>query len=182
MRVQDDCEQHHHIGALFQSTKLNFVGNVEGVEIFRGVCDVVVCDGFVGNIVLKTSEGLAERLMQLFKSALEGALKGDGGNAARGTGAGDIDGGVLSLLDSKLREVFLRLRQRLDYSEYGGAPLLGVSGVMIIAHGRSDAKAVANAIRVAKRMAVEDVNRRITEEIQSLGLSDSPGPAGGGAD
>jgi phosphate acyltransferase len=158
---------------LFRDTRLNFVGNVEGVEIFRGVCDVVVCDGFVGNIVLKVSEGLAERLVDLFQSTLRESFVSDlppvrqPGEAASGDGAGSIE--------SKLRGVFKALRQKLDYSEYGGAPLLGVNGVIIIAHGRSDANAIANAIRVARRMAETDVNRLITEEIRAFQSSSELG-------
>jgi glycerol-3-phosphate acyltransferase PlsX len=144
---------------LFQKTRLNFLGNVEGNELFRGVVDVVVCDGFVGNIVLKVSEGLAERLMELFKSTLDQSLLGSGG----------ADGSsLLGDVAKKLRGTFSTLRERLDYSEYGGAPLLGVNGVMIIAHGRSDSRAITNAIRVAGRMAEMDVNRHITEEIREL--------------
>jgi glycerol-3-phosphate acyltransferase PlsX len=148
---------------IFQKTGLNFVGNVEGVEIFRDVCDVVVCDGFVGNIVLKTSEGLAERLMELFKHTLEGALKGNDGAAGLG-----LPADVVGRVDKQIRGAFQSLRQRLDYSEYGGAPLLGINGAMIIAHGRSDANAVANAIRVALKMAETNVKQHITEEIQAF--------------
>lgn len=143
---------------LFKKTALNFLGNVEGVEIFRGVCDVVVCDGFVGNIVLKVSEGLAERLVDLFQTTLE-QLKSEEPDAAHSSGR------------KHLQSALLNLREKLDYSEYGGAPLLGVRGVMIIAHGRSDAKAITNAIRVAKRMVETDLNKLITEEIQALGMS-----------
>lgn len=144
---------------LFQKSRLNFRGNVEGNQLFRGIADVVVCDGFVGNMVLKVSEGLAERLVELFKQTFEQTFKENAallGNAA-------VNG-----LGEKLRATFGQLRERLDYSEYGGAPLLGVNGIMIIAHGRSDSRAITNAISVARRMAVENVNRHITEEIQAL--------------
>lgn len=144
---------------LFQKSRLNFRGNVEGNQLFRGIADVVVCDGFVGNMVLKVSEGLAERLVDLFKQTFEQTFKENAallGNAA-------VNG-----LGEKLRATFGQLRERLDYSEYGGAPLLGVNGIMIIAHGRSDSRAITNAISVARRMAVENVNRHITEEIQAL--------------
>jgi glycerol-3-phosphate acyltransferase PlsX len=157
--------------ALFQKTRLNFLGNVEGNELFRGVADVIVCDGFVGNIVLKVTEGLAERLMELFGTMLEHSL-GDGvGPSADGRaadGSPGLGGLGLGALGERLRGTFKSLRERLDYSEYGGAPLLGVNGVMIIAHGRSDSRAVTNAIRVAMRMAQMDVNRHITEEIRAL--------------
>jgi glycerol-3-phosphate acyltransferase PlsX len=144
---------------LFKKTALNFLGNVEGVEIFKGVCDVVVCDGFVGNIVLKVSEGLAERLVDLFQTTLERVEPAD---PASESSRGSIQKHVQGALSN--------LRAKLDYSEYGGAPLLGVNGVMIIAHGRSDSKAIANAIRVARRMVEMDVNKHITEELQALGL------------
>ncbi len=149
---------------LFQKTRLNYCRNVEGNQVFRGAVDVIVCDGFVGNIVLKVSEGLAERFMELFKSAFEAAFKDLAPALSQGSG-GDR-------LGEKLRGVFGLLKEQLDYSEYGGAPLLGVNGVMIIAHGRSDASAITNAIRVAKRMALENVNKHITEEIRALSVSE----------
>jgi len=136
--------------SMFLKTQLNFHGNVEGAEIFHSVCDVVVCEGFVGNIVLKVSEGLAERMVVLLKQTLGESF---------GNGSSD---------ERNLENVLSRLRERVDYSEFGGAPLLGVKGVMIIAHGRSEAKAIANAIGVAKRLAEKDVNKRITEEIRAV--------------
>ena len=139
---------------LFQKTKLNFIGNIEGVEIFRGKCDVVVCDGFVGNIVLKTAEGMAECLLGLFHGALSEAVKTE----PKGSGMG-----------STLKEAVNRVERKIDYSEYGGAPLLGVDGVTIIAHGRSDAKAISNAIRVAWRMGEINLNAQISDELKSLG-------------
>ena len=140
--------------SLFLKTQLNFHGNVEGVEIFRSVCDVVVCEGFVGNIVLKVAEGLAERMVDLLKQALGESFGGEKPD------------------DGSFEKVLSRLRQRVDYSEFGGAPLLGVKGVMIIAHGRSEAKAIANAIGVAKRLAEKNVNKRITEEIRAVSRFD----------
>lgn len=160
--------------ALFRKSKVNFVGNVEGVEIFRNVCDVVVCDGFVGNIVLKVSEGLAERLAELFRHTLEKSLEAAMARSTRATvAAGALpapDEGAAAVIPGLGRELvgsFKSLREKLDYSEYGGAPLLGVNGVMIIGHGRSDARAIANAIGVAKRMTEMDFGRRISEEIQA---------------
>jgi glycerol-3-phosphate acyltransferase PlsX len=138
---------------LFQKTKLNFVGNVEGVELFRGSCEVAVCDGFVGNIVLKTAEGMAERLMGLFHSALRESLDLVPNNAE---------------FAGAMRQALGKIERRLDYSEYGGAPLLGVNGVTIIAHGRSDAKAIFNAIRVAQRMGEIDLNSRFSDELCAL--------------
>ncbi len=136
---------------LFQRTKLNFIGNVEGADIFRGSVEVVVCDGFVGNIVLKVSEGLAENLM---------------GHAVQA-----LKEGLASLprdpeVEAALKNAFRNLEKRIDYSEYGGAPLLGVNGTVIIAHGRSDAKAISNAIRVAERMAAKDLNALFISALQ----------------
>jgi glycerol-3-phosphate acyltransferase PlsX len=148
---------------LFQKTRLNFVGNIEGVEIFRSASDVVVCDGFTGNIVLKVAEGLAERLVELFKEVLGQALD----PAVVSTGEGG-KGGEQAAVAAVLRRSLGKVHERLDYSEYGGAPLLGVNGVVIIAHGRSDAKAIFNAIRVARLIAELDLNRDITEEIQAF--------------
>jgi len=139
--------------ALFQKTKLNFIGNVEGVELFRGACEVAVCDGFVGNIVLKTAEGMAERFLGLFHKALRESI--DGQPHAAEVGAA-------------LKKAMGQLERKLDYSEYGGAPLLGVNGVTIIAHGRSDRKAIFNAIRVARRMGEIDLNTRFSEELCAL--------------
>jgi glycerol-3-phosphate acyltransferase PlsX len=195
---------------LFQRTSLNFVGNIEGVEIFQGACDVVVCDGFTGNIVLKVSEGLAERLVALFKTVLErsvaevagemgvggemglpeeagftaeagfaeegGFAKGKGASlksAGRAGGSGGkavVESELLGLgkLENLLRRSLGALHERLDYAEYGGAPLLGAKGVVIIAHGRSDSKAIFNAIRAAKRMSELDINRHISEELRAF--------------
>jgi glycerol-3-phosphate acyltransferase PlsX len=142
---------------LFRRSGLNFYGNIEGVEVFQGRCDVVICDGFTGNIVLKVSEGIAERLVGMFQQALQDAFVGAlDGVAARG---------VRERIDSAMAS----LQERLDYAEFGGAPLLGVNGTVIIAHGRSHARAVFNAIRVAKRMADVDINGRIVENIRRLG-------------
>jgi glycerol-3-phosphate acyltransferase PlsX len=172
---------------LFKDARLNFAGNIEGVEMFRGVCDVVVCDGFVGNIVLKVSEGLAERLATLFRGTVEATL---GGIAAKPRVApavpvlvgGDTPSegtdphrnypdasaaGLVREIGNELLGAFSALRQKLDYSEYGGAPLLGVKGAVVIAHGRSDARAITNAIRVARRMAELDLQKHISEEIRA---------------
>jgi glycerol-3-phosphate acyltransferase PlsX len=131
---------------LLKTAPLNFIGNVEGREIYSGVADVIVCDGFTGNVVLKTSEGLVE--------AVEALL----GDELRGTFSSQM-GYLLS------RRAFRRFRRRVDYSEYGGAPLLGVAGLTIVGHGRSSAKAVRNAIAMAYRFATNDVVQRIEREI-----------------
>jgi phosphate acyltransferase len=135
---------------LLKSAPLHFIGNIEGREIYSGVADVVVCDGFTGNIVLKTSEGLVE--------TVEGLL----GDELRGTFSSQV-GYLLS------RRAFRRFRKRVDYSEYGGAPLVGVAGLAIVCHGRSSAKAVRNAIAMAYRFASNDFISRIEHDIAAAG-------------
>lgn len=131
---------------LLKAAPVNFIGNVEGREIYSGVADVIVCDGFTGNVVLKTSEGLVE--------AVEALL----GDELRGTFSSQV-GYLLS------RRAFRRFRRRVDYSEYGGAPLLGVAGLAIVGHGRSSAKAVRNAIAMASRFATGSFIQRVQQEI-----------------
>lgn len=132
--------------ALLESSHLNFVGNVEGGDIFLGNCDVVVCDGFTGNILLKASEGIAEFMI----SEIDLRAEGD----------------VWTRMGRKLmRPVIDELQRRVDFSEHGGALLLGVDGICIICHGRSDATAIKSAVGVAARFVREDVNGRITAEL-----------------
>lgn len=119
-----------------QDAALNFIGNVEGKDVFDGSADVVVCDGFVGNVLLKSAEGVAEMLVGALQEEFA-AMPGD---------SRDLFGPMLR-----------RVKNRFDYAEYGGAPLLGVNGVSVISHGRSHAKAIAAAIRVAARSAERDV-------------------------
>ena len=126
---------------------LNFIGNVEGRDIYSGKVDVIVCDGFTGNVALKTSEGLIEAVLTLLREELSKNLQAK-------------VGAFLT------RDSFRRLKKRLDYSEYGGAPLLGLRGVCIICHGRSSANAIKNAIRVAKEFVENQVNARLEEEIR----------------
>lgn len=121
-----------------KETSLNFVGNIEGRDISQGEIDVVVCDGFVGNIVLKFAEGLSEALFGMMKEEFTSTFRSQVGAA---------------LLKPGLRKI----KGRVDYTEYGGAPLLGVDGVVIIAHGGSNAKAIYNAIRVAKEGVDHDI-------------------------
>jgi glycerol-3-phosphate acyltransferase PlsX len=120
---------------LLKNSGLNFIGNVEGKDIPAGMADVVVTDGFTGNVIAKLSEGLAASLLGIIKEEVKK-------NPLATVGA------LLS------KPAFDQVRKRLDYAEFGGAPLLGVDGVVIVGHGRSNAKAVKNAVRVAKR-AVE---------------------------
>jgi phosphate acyltransferase len=117
---------------------INFVGNVEGKEIPTGDIDVVVCDGFVGNVVLKLSEGLAGAITGLIREEINSSL-------------------ISKLFAVGVLPAFRRVRTRLDYAEYGGAPLLGLNGVCIVAHGRSNARAIKNAIRVAAQAVESDV-------------------------
>ncbi|MBI3319799.1 MAG: phosphate acyltransferase PlsX [Candidatus Omnitrophica bacterium] len=133
--------------SLLEHAGINFIGNVEGRDIFLGNCDVIVCDGFVGNVALKTAESLAHAIGQVLKRSL-------GKNLMTRVGA------WLS------RTAFQDLRKEIDYAEYGGAPLLGVNGVCIIAHGASSAKAIKNAIRVGYESARHDVNRHLVEAVQ----------------
>jgi glycerol-3-phosphate acyltransferase PlsX len=128
---------------------LNFVGNVEGRDIPGGGAEVVVCDGFVGNVVLKLAEGLSETLIDLIKDQI----------------ASDLPG---KLAGAVVRPRLRKLIKRLDYAEYGGVPLLGVNGSAIISHGRSRAKAIKNALRVARQTAETDVSGAIIEGLNRL--------------
>ena len=132
---------------MLKQSHLNFIGNVEGKYFFRGIADVVVCDGFIGNIALKMCEGLAEMYGQSLKAGFTKTLW-------RRLGA---------LL---LRPALTDIRQRVDASEYGGAPLLGVNGTCIIGHGSSTPKAIKNAIHMAQRFLDERVTERIQEDIE----------------
>ncbi len=134
---------------LLKAAPINFIGNVEGREIYSGVADVIVCDGFTGNVVLKTSEGLVDTVEALLGDELHGTFSSQVGY-------------LLS------RRAFRRFRRRVDYSEYGGAPLLGVAGLAIVGHGRSSAKAVRNAIAMAYRFAASDFLHRVEQEICGL--------------
>jgi glycerol-3-phosphate acyltransferase PlsX len=125
----------------------NFAGNVEGSDIFKGTVDVVVCDGFIGNILLKTAEGVADTIGKILKKNLKRSLI-------------SIAGAVL------MRKVFKNLKVRVDYAEYGGAPLLGVKSPVIIAHGKSNHKAIKNAIFQAIRAANSNMNQNIEERLQ----------------
>jgi glycerol-3-phosphate acyltransferase PlsX len=127
---------------LLRELALNFMGNVEGRDLYNGRADVVVCDGFVGNVALKTSEGLA----RLVRSSLRESLKST------------VTSQVGALLS---RKAFDNFKKRLDYSEYGGAPLLGVRGVAIVGHGSSNERAIMNGIRVAADFAEAEVNPAI---------------------
>ncbi|MBI5286603.1 MAG: phosphate acyltransferase PlsX [Deltaproteobacteria bacterium] len=133
--------------AILKEGSLNYIGYVEGRDIYYGDVDVVVCDGFVGNVALKLSEGLADAISTMFKEA------------------------VLSSIPARLGYLLLRkglmdLKRRIDYSEYGGAPLLGIGGICIISHGASTAKAIKNAIIRASEYARGRVNLHLMEELE----------------
>jgi len=134
---------------LLKNLHLNFVGNVEGRDIYSGAVDVVVCDGFIGNVALKVSEGLVDMVKHLLRESLEASIPGK------------IVGYALS------KAAFSDFKTRVDYSEYGSAPSLGVRGASIICHGRSNANAIKNAIRVAKEFSDGKVNQRIENELRS---------------
>jgi glycerol-3-phosphate acyltransferase PlsX len=129
-----------------RSAPLRFIGNVEGKDIPASVADVVVMDGFVGNVLIKFAEGVTGALIGVIRSELRSNL-------------------LTSLLALGLRPAFARVRRRTDYAEWGGAPLLGVNGVVIIGHGRSNPRAIRSAIRVAAEAVEQDVVGRIREGI-----------------
>jgi len=125
---------------------INFIGNVEGRDIYTGNCDVIVCDGFLGNVVLKVSEGLADAIKEMIKR--------------------NLSLNIFTKLGALLSApAFKALKKETDYSEYGGAPLLGIDGVCIIAHGGSSANAIKNAIRVAHESLLHNVNQHIIDTL-----------------
>jgi glycerol-3-phosphate acyltransferase PlsX len=131
---------------LLKNSQLNFIGNVEGRDVFSGNVEVIVCDGFVGNVALKISEGVAGHIAAMLKKALNSTLASQVGY-------------VLS------KRAFREFRKQIDYTESGGVPLLGIRGVTVIGHGGSDANAVKNAIRVASELARGGVNDKIEQEL-----------------
>jgi len=135
---------------LLEKSKLNFIGNIEGKDLFSGKCDIIVCDGFVGNVALKVSESAAGAMQTFLKRHLLSNIWGKIG--------------LIFMLPS-----LKRFKKEIDYAEYGGALLLGINGVVIIGHGRSNLKAIKNAIRVAKEEVERQVNTKILEAIKSEG-------------
>jgi len=135
-----------------KKSPVHFVGNVEGGDLFSGSVDVIVSDGFVGNIALKICEGLAFQIFGLLRKSINSSLLSQ-------------VGGVLS------KGAFKTLRKTIDYTEYGGAPLLGVRGVCVIGHGRSNANAVKNAIRVAAGLARAGMNEKIEQELSATAVT-----------
>ena len=133
---------------LLNKSRLHFIGNVEGRDIFNGKVDIVVCDGFVGNVVLKVAESIADVIGKLLKQELKKS--------------------PITMLGAMLaKPAFDALRKEVDYSEYGGAPLLGIAGTCIISHGSSNARAIKNAVRVAGEFVKYEINQHILEAIRN---------------
>jgi phosphate acyltransferase len=133
---------------LLQKSPLNFIGNVEGRDVYKGNVDVIVCDGFVGNISLKISEGLAEAAGQMLKNEIMKTWRAKLGYLL-------------------IRHAFAAFKKKVDYAEYGGAPLLGINGIGIICHGASDSVAISNAIEVAGNMHCLQVNKAILRDLDA---------------
>ena len=131
---------------------INFVGNVEGRDVFSGVVDVIVTDGFTGNVMLKLSEGLTEAMLSMIKRELT-------------VSAVTKAGAMLA------KPAFRNIKRRLDYSEYGGAPLLGVSRIVVLGHGRSNARAIRNAIKSVKEFSENRTSERIERGIAETNAS-----------
>src|SRR6266571_8544033 len=152
---EEDSKGNELTKEAFKSLKrapINFIGNVEGRDIFKGDVDVIVCDGFTGNVALKLSEGLIETFSAMLRQELEKTLAAKVGYIFA-------------------EKAFRAFRRRLDYSEYGGAPLLGIKGITIVCHGRSNANAIKNAVRVANDFCKHNVNHVIETEFTKLGIT-----------
>ena len=135
---------------MLSESELNFIGNIEPKDVYRGKADVIVCDGFVGNVFLKVTEGFAEAASLLLKREFKNS-------------------NILTKLGALMTlPTFKSIKKRIDASEYGGAPLMGIDGSVIIAHGSSNAKAIKNAIRAAAENVNQNVNARIVEELHSF--------------
>lgn len=133
---------------LLKDSSLNFIGNVEGRDVYKGDVDVIICDGFVGNISLKISEGLAEAILSMLREEIQRSM-------------------VAKIGYYLARPAFRRFKKRVDYAEYGGAPLLGINGTGIICHGKSSPQAIKNAILEAVQMVRNNVNLAIADNIES---------------
>lgn len=146
---------------LLRQAPIRFIGNVEGKDIPSGVADVVVMDGFVGNVLIKLAEGMATNLLDIVRTEIRSNL-------------------LTTLLGAGLLPVFRRLRRRLDYAEYGGAPLLGVNGICIVAHGRSNALAIRSAVRVAadavKHSMLDRIRDGLSETAANVATAQSTEP------
>jgi glycerol-3-phosphate acyltransferase PlsX len=142
-------EQAKAVYGLLKDSSLNFVGNVEGKDIFSGQVQIVVCDGFVGNVVLKLVEGMAENLSRRLKENMMSSLFGK----------------ALALAGRGFLNKFTRT---LDYAEYGGAPILGINGVGIVCHGNSSARAIKNAIMMAVDYVEADVQEKLAVQVSGI--------------
>jgi glycerol-3-phosphate acyltransferase PlsX len=140
---------------LLRNSALNFIGNVEGRDVYSGNADIVVCDGFIGNIAVKISEGVPDTIKKLLFNVIAGACCG-------------------RVAYPLIATPLVKLKRRIDYAEFGGAPLLGVNGVTIICHGRSSAKAIKNAIRRAKGLAESHVDQLIQRDIEESRCQSRP--------
>ena len=147
---QQVIEAHQLLKASANTLGINFIGNIEGRDIPAGEVDVAVCDGFVGNAILKLGEGLGETLFGLIREQMTSHIP------------------VKKLAAGVLRPGLRKVFKRFDYAEYGGVPLLGVNGSAIVAHGRSNAKAIKNALRVARQTAETGVATAIAEGLEKL--------------
>ncbi|MFH1283205.1 MAG: phosphate acyltransferase PlsX [bacterium] len=139
---------------LLKSSDLNFIGNIEGGDIFKGLADVVVCDGFVGNVVLKLSEGFAHVFTRIAKNEIKKSF-------------------IRQLSALFLRGALKDIKKKIDYAEYGGAPLVGANGVCIICHGKSNSTAIKNAIRVSGEFVKNRLNEMIVEKIGKLKVEET---------
>jgi glycerol-3-phosphate acyltransferase PlsX len=156
---EEDSKGNELTKEAFKSLKrapINFIGNVEGRDIFTGDVDVIVCDGFTGNVALKLSEGLYEAFASMLKQELQKTLSAK-------------VGAIFA------QNAFRQFKHRLDYSEYGGAPLLGIKGITIVCHGRSNSNAIKNAIRIADEFCKHNVNQVIETEFNKLGITKTAG-------
>ena len=156
---EEDSKGNELTKEAFKSLKrapINFIGNVEGRDIFKGYVDVIVCDGFTGNVALKLSEGLYEAFASMLKQELQKTISAK-------------VGAIFA------QNAFRQFKNRLDYSEYGGAPLLGIKGITIVCHGRSNANAIKNAVRIADEFCRHKVNHVIEAEFTKLGITKTAG-------
>ncbi len=134
---------------LLKMSKLNFIGNAEGRDIFTGDFDVIVCDGFVGNIVLKTSESLGMIILDMIKEEVQKSI-------------------ISKIGASLMLPALKRFKKKADFAEYGGAPLLGTKGTCIITHGRADERAIKNALKFASEFVNHDFNKKLIENINTF--------------
>jgi len=141
-----------------QDPKINFIGNIEGRDIFRGVCDIAICDGFVGNVVLKLTEGLVEGLFKAIKQEI-------------------MTHKFRLLIGPLFKGVMKRFYAKHDYNEYGGALLLGINGTSLICHGASESKTIRNAILISKKYHTSKINDKIAEYIAQSGISEEASAA-----